>query len=409
MHDTYDSLWLEARLATMVGPTPYGIIEDAAVMVDAGRITWLGRRGDLPAGAKQKAHRIHRLNGAWLTPGLIDCHTHLVYAGNRAGEFEMRLDGATYETITAAGGGISCTVRAVREATEKTLFEESARRLAALQREGVTTVEIKSGYGLNTDTELKMLRVARRLGKAFQATVIPTFLGAHALPSEFAGRSDDYIEEVIDSMLPAVAAEGLAAAVDVFCERIAFTRAQTERVIQAAQRLGLPVKIHAEQLSDTKGAVLAARYGALSADHLEYLAEDGVAAMAAAGTVAVLLPGAFYFLKETQTPPVHLLRRAGVPMAVATDCNPGTSPTTSPLLMMNMACILFGLTPEEALAGVTANAARALGIQDRAGTLKVGKAADFAVWDVRTPAQLAYGIGGMPCRMTVKAGVVINR
>ena len=407
MQDTYDALWLETRLATMSGPAPYGIIKDAAVMVHEGRITWLGPQGDLPADAKEKARKVYRLDGAWVTPGLIDCHTHLVYAGNRAHEFEMRLNGATYETIAAAGGGIASTVRAVREASEDVLFEQSARRLAALQREGVTTVEIKSGYGLDTDSELKMLRVIRRLGQVFPTTVIPTFLGAHALPPEFAGRADDYIDEVIEGMLPVIAGEGLAAAVDVFCERIAFTPSQTERVFQAARRLGLAVKIHAEQLSDTKGAVLGARYGALSADHLEYLAEDGAAAIAAAGTVAVLLPGAFYFLKETKTPPVDLLRQAGVPMAVATDCNPGTSPTTSPLLMMNMACILFGLTPEEALAGVTANAARALGLQDRAGTLDVGKAADFAVWDVTTPAQLAYGIGGTPCRMAVKAGAVV--
>ena len=403
----FDSLWLDARFASMAGQSPYGVLEKGAMAVDGGRIVWIGAQEALPADAVTKARAVHRLENAWVTPGLIDCHTHLVYAGNRAREFEMRLNGATYEEIARAGGGIISTVTAVRNATETALFRQSALRLKAMQSEGVTAVEIKSGYGLNTESELKMLRVVRRLDREFPTTVIATFLGAHALPPEYTGRPDAYIDLVIDEMIPAVAAGGLAQAVDVFCERIAFTPAQTERVFAAAQRHGLEVKLHAEQLSDSKGAVMAARFGALSADHLEHLKADGAAAMAEAGTVAVLLPGAFYFLKETQKPPVDLLRRQGVPMALSTDCNPGTSPTTSPLLMMNMACVNFGLTPAEALAGFTVNAARALGMQDRWGTLEVGKPADFAVWDIEEPAELAYRMGGNPCRMTVKAGEIV--
>ena len=405
--ETFDSLWLDARLATMAGQTPYGILNHGAMAVDGGRIVWLGSQDALPTDAVTNARSVYRLEKAWVTPGLIDCHTHLVYAGNRAREFEMRLNGATYEEIARAGGGIISTVTAVRNATETELFQPSAVRLMAMQTEGVTAVEIKSGYGLNTESELKMLRVARRLDREFPTTVISTFLGAHALPPEYTGRPDAYIDLVIDEMIPAVAAQGLAQAVDAFCERIAFTLAQIERVFTAAQKYGFNVKLHAEQLSDSKGAVLAARFGALSADHLEYLKADGVAAMAEAGTVAVLLPGAFYFLKETQKPPVDLLRREGVPMALSTDCNPGTSPTTSPLMMMNMACVNFGLTPAEVLAGFTVNAARALGMQDRWGTLAVGKPADFAVWDIEEPAELAYRMGGNPCRMTVKGGDIV--
>lgn len=399
-----DSLWLDARMATMAGQNPYGILEQGAMAVADGKIVWLGDREQLPKYALGKARTVHRLEHAWITPGLIDCHTHLVYAGNRAADFEMRLHGATYEEIARAGGGIVSTVTAVRKAGEQELFRQSAGRLSAMQAEGLTTVEIKSGYGLDTASELKMLRVARRLDREFPVSVVATFLGAHALPPEYAGRADAYIDLVVDEMIPAVAAEGLASAVDAFCERIAFTPDQTRRVFRAAQRHGLNVKLHAEQLSDSQGALLAARFGALSADHLEYLTADGAAAMAQAGTVAVLLPGAFYFLKETHKPPVDLLRRLQVPMALSTDCNPGTSPTTSPLLMMNMACVNFGLTPAEALAGFTVNAARALGLQERCGTLEVGKKADFAVWDIETPAELAYRMGGNPCRMTVKEG-----
>lgn len=407
--ETFDSLWLDARFGTMADPTSYGILDPGAMAVNGGRIVWLGPQETLPSDAVTKARSVHRLGNAWITPGLIDCHTHLVYTGNRAREFEMRLNGATYEEIARAGGGIISTVTAVRNATDTELFHQSADRLKAMQAEGVTVVEIKSGYGLNTESEVKMLRVARRLDREFPTTVIATFLGAHALPPEYTGRPDAYIDLVIDEMIPVVAADGLAQAVDVFCERIAFTPAQTERVFTAARRHGLKVKLHAEQLSDSKGAVMAAHFGALSADHLEYLKADGAAAMAEAGTVAVLLPGAFYFLKETQKPPVDLLRREGVPMALSTDCNPGTSPTTSPLLMMNMACVNFGLTPAEALAGFTVNAARALGMQDRWGTLKVGKQADFAVWDIEEPAELAYRMGGNPCRMTIKAGEIVYR
>jgi imidazolonepropionase len=402
--DSFDSLWLDARFATMAGSSPYGILEQGAMAVSGGRIAWLGPRERLPADAPARAGGVHRLENAWVTPGLIDCHTHLVYAGNRAAEFAMRLNGASYEEIARAGGGIVSTVRAVRKAGEDELYRQSAGRLRAMQAEGVTAVEIKSGYGLNTAAELKMLRVARRLGRELPVSVLTTFLGAHALPEEYKDRADAYIDLVVDEMIPAVAAEKLATAVDVFCERIAFTPPQTERVFAAARRHGLNIKLHAEQLSDSKGALLAARSGALSADHLEHLGEDGARAMGAAGTVAVLLPGAFYFLKETQKPPVELLRRLGVPIAISTDCNPGTSPTTSPLLMMNMACINFGLTPAEALAGYTVNAARALGMQQHWGTLEVGKAADFAVWAVDEPAELAYRMGGNPCRLTVKGG-----
>lgn len=317
----------------------------------------------------------------------------------------MRLAGATYAEIARAGGGIVSTVKAVRNASETDLFRPSAKRLSAMQAEGVTTVEVKSGYGLDTASELKMLRVARQMDHELPPTVIATFLGAHALPPEYTGRPEAYVDLVIDEMLPAVAAEGLARAVDVFCETIAFTPAQTERIFIAAKRHHLAVKLHAEQLSDSQGAALAARFGALSADHLEYLSAEGAAALAAAGTVAVLLPGAFYFLNETRKPPVDLLRRKGIPMAVSTDCNPGTSPTTSPLLMMNMACVNFGLTPVEALAGFTRNAALALGMLTDRGTLAVGKNADFAVWDIDEPAELAYRMGGNPCRMTVKEGL----
>jgi imidazolonepropionase len=408
--DGWDALWLDCHLATMAGPEPYGIITDGALAVKDGRIAWIGPAVELPAGAEERAGVVHRLNNAWVTPGLIDCHTHLVYAGNRAEEFEMRLNGATYEEIARAGGGIVSTVKAVRAASEEELVSQSTPRLCALQSEGVTTVEIKSGYGLETASELKMLRVARRLGQDHPVSVHATFLGAHALPPEFQGRPDAYIDLVIEEMLPAVAAENLVNAVDVFCENIAFSVAQTERVFKAAVDCGLPVKLHAEQLSDQKGAILAARYDALSVDHVEYIQPDGVAALADRGTVAVLLPGAFYFIHETQKPPVEGFRQAGVPMALATDCNPGTSPCTSPLLMMNMACVNFGLTPAEALAGFTKNAARALGIAADFGTLEAGKQADLAVWDIQTPAELAYRLGGNPCCSVIKTGeIVVNR
>ncbi|MGD9018137.1 MAG: imidazolonepropionase [Desulfobacterales bacterium] len=407
-HQPIDALWTDCHLATMAGPDPYGIVKNAALAVTNGRISWIGSGTDLPPDVVGRAGRVHRLGGAWVTPGLIDCHTHLVYAGSRAFEFEMRLNGATYEDIARAGGGILSTVKAVRDAGEDVLFDQSARRLSALQAEGVTTVEIKSGYGLDTASELKMLRVARELGRQLPVTVFPTFLGAHALPPEYIGRADTYIDLVVEEMLPAVAAEHPEAAVDAFCERIAFSVPQTKRVFSAAARLGLPVKLHAEQLSNQMGAALAAACGALSADHLEYIDADGIAAMAEHGTVGVILPGAFYYLKETRKPPVSALRGAGVPLAVSTDCNPGTSPCTSPLLMMNMACVFFAMTPAEALAGMTVNAARALGAADRLGSLEPGKKADFAVWDIAQPAELAYGIGGSPCRILVKNGEIVG-
>jgi imidazolonepropionase len=343
--------------------------------------------------------------GALLTPGLIDCHTHLVYAGNRAREFEMRLEGASYEAIARAGGGIVSTVRQTREADAATLFAESARRLQALMRHGVTTVEIKSGYGLSLEAEMKSLRVARSLGERFPIDVRTTLLAAHALPPEFAGRSDDYITEVVERILPEAARLGLADAVDAFCETIGFTPAQTRRVFEAARAHGLPVKLHAEQLSNQHGAALAAEFGALSADHLEHLDEAGAIAMARAGTVAVLLPGAYYFLRDTKAPPIELLRRHAVAMAVSTDCNPGTSPTTHLPLMLNMACTLFRLTPAEALLGVTRHAARALGLQATHGTIEPGKVADLCLWNLDQPAALAYEIGASALRARFKNGV----
>ena len=403
---SWDQIWTNARLVTMAetGMPPYGLIEDGAIAVAGSEIVWIGPMSALshkPAAARARARNVE---GRCITPGLIDCHTHLVYGGSRAREFERRLEGATYEEISRAGGGIRSTVAATRALSEDALYDAARPRLEALTAEGVTTVEIKSGYGLDAASEAKSLRVARRLGRDLPVTVATTFLGAHALPPEYAGRSDDFIEAVVSEMLPAVARERLADAVDAFCEGIGFTPAQVERVFQAARALGLPVKLHAEQLSNLGGAALAARYGALSADHLEYVDEAGVSAMAAAGTVAVLLPGAFYFLREKQLPPIDLFRKHGVPIAISTDCNPGTSPVTSLLLMLNMACTLFRMTPEQALAGVTRNAARALGLRDR-GTLERGKRADFVVWDVGEPAELSYRFGFNPVADIVQNGV----
>jgi imidazolonepropionase len=381
---------------------PYGLIDDGAIAVDGENIAWAGPRDELPKVLAARCEARHDCGGALVTPGLIDCHTHLVHAGHRAHEFELRLGGASYEDIARAGGGIVSTVKATREASQPDLLAQSLPRLRALMGEGVTTVEIKSGYGLALEPEARMLRVARMLGEQEGVDVRTTFLGAHALPPEFSGRTDAYVEEVL-RMLPVLHREGLVDAVDAFCERIAFSPAQVERVFEAAQALGLPVKLHAEQLSDSGGAPMAARLRALSCDHLEWLGEEGASAMARAGTVAVLLPGAFYFLRDTKVPPVDLLRRYGVPIAVATDCNPGSSPCTSLLLMLNMACTLFRLTPHEALAGVTRNAARALGLGDR-GVLAAGMRADFVLWDVREPAQLAYTMGFNPHRRTIWKG-----
>lgn len=396
----WDLLIRHAHLATMTGEG-YGAREDAALAVLDGRIAWMGPDSDLPSGATVVEE--FSAGERWVTPGLIDCHTHLVYAGNRASEFELRLQGSTYADIARAGGGIVSTVKATRAASADALLAQSAPRLRALLAEGVTTIEIKSGYGLDTASEAKMLRVARRLGRDFAVDVRTTFLGAHALPPEFAGRPDAYIAAVCNDMLPAIAAEGLADAVDVFCDNIGFTPTQTKCVFEAAKALGLPVKLHAEQLSDQGGAQLAAEFNALSCDHLEYVSEAGVTAMAKAGTIAVLLPGAFYFLRETQAPPVALLHAHGVAMAIATDCNPGSSPITSLLACLNMACTLFRLTPAEALAGVTRNAALALGLADR-GVLATGKRADLALWDIGHPAELAYHLGYNPISRVIQRG-----
>jgi imidazolonepropionase len=403
----WDAVWTNVHLATIDPGTGsadgYGSIRDSALAVRNGRIAWVGSRRDLPSG--WRAETEHDGRGAWLTPGLIDCHTHLVHAGNRADEFEMRLTGVSYEEIAKTGGGIASTVRATRAAAEDELVAQSAVRLKRLIAEGVTTVEIKSGYGLDTANELKMLRAARRLATACGIEVRTTFLGAHALPPEFAGRADEYIALVCDEMLPAAADAKLADAVDAFCERVAFTPAQTARVFDAAKKYRLPVKLHADQLSDQGGGRLAADYRALSADHLEYASAASVQAMADAGTAAVVLPGAFYFLRETRLPPIASLREHGVPIAIATDCNPGTSPCTSLLLMLNMACTLFGLTPAEALAGVTRNAAKALGVESEVGRLAPGQRADFALWDIARPAELVYVFGANPCVGRVVRGI----
>jgi imidazolonepropionase len=394
-----DLLLSNVHLATM--DNGYGLLHDAALAVKDGRIAWIGARCDAPPAAHE-----HDCGGGWLTPGLIDCHTHIVHGGNRSNEWEARLNGATYEEIARQGGGIMATVRATRALDIDALVAASLPRVKALLAEGVTTLEIKSGYGLALDAEERMLRAARRIGELLPVRVVTTFLGAHALPPEFAGRADDYITDVCDVMLPALAEQGLVDGVDAFCERIGFTNAQTARVFEKAGALGLPVKLHAEQLSDQGGAALVARYGGLSADHLEHLSEEGIAAMACAGTVAVLLPGAYYYLRETIMPPIAALRAAGVPMAVATDCNPGTSPLTSLLLALNMACTLWRLTPQEALLGVTAHAARALGLQDEIGTLTVGKRADLALWNIARPADLAYAMGLNPCQAVIHGGVL---
>lgn len=398
-----DKLWTNARLATM-SPTagaPYGAIEDGVIAASDGRIVHAGPRSEAPAFA---AAETIDCAGRWITPGLIDCHTHLVYGGDRAHEFELRLQGATYEEIARAGGGILSTVTATRNASEDELFASADRRLAALIAEGITTVEIKSGYGLEQAAELKQLRVARRIGRERPVTVRTTFLGAHAVPPEYKGRSGNYTALVAGPMLDPVAAEGLADAVDAFCEGIAFSPDETRQVFAAAKAKGLAIKIHAEQLSNLNGAKLAAEMGALSADHLEYLDEAGVEAMAKAGTVAVVLPGAFYFLRETQVPPIALLRKHGVAIALATDANPGSSPLTSPLLVLNMACTLFRMTPEEALAGLTRHAAKALGLQDEIGTLEAGKRCDLAIWDIERPAELAYRIGFNPLHTRIWNG-----
>ncbi|WP_165777043.1 imidazolonepropionase [Paremcibacter congregatus] len=400
------TLWKDVTLLTMrdTDDAPYGMIADGAIVADGGHIVWLGQAQDIPENYED-AHAIS-CGGKFMTPGLIDCHTHLVYGGNRVAEFEQRLLGASYEEIARAGGGILSTVRATRVASAEELLASARRRLGQLQRGGVTTVEIKSGYGLDVDNELKMLRVARIMGGQDDIDVRTTFLGAHATPAEFTGDREGYMDLVCGAMLDAVADENLADAVDAFCENIAFSPEQVGRLFDRARELGLPVKLHAEQLSNSGGAALAARYKALSADHLECLDEAGVRAMAAAGTVAVLLPGAFYTLRDERVPPVDLLRKYNVPMAIATDSNPGSSPVLSLSLMINMASTLFRLSPEEALLGVTRHGARALGLADR-GQLEVGLKADFALWDIAHPAELSYQVGGNLCIGVVKDGVTV--
>ncbi len=399
----WDTLWLDVRLATMEESRgAYGVIDDGALGVSDGHIVFCGGRGDLPDHAGALAREVCRLDGRWMTPGLIDCHTHLVYGGDRADEFEARLQGVSYEELLKAGHGILSTVRATRAAGCDALVDAALPRLDALLAEGVTTIEIKSGYGLDFDTECIMLSAARRLQTLRPVSIVTTFLGAHALPPEFDDRRHDYVEFVCETVMPHVAASGLADAVDVFCEHVAFTATETDRILARARHLGLPVKLHAGQLSECGAVEVAARHGALSCDHLEYLSPEGAQAMACAGTVAVLLPGAAYVLRADTMPPVDLMRRHNLPMAVSTDSNPGSSPVTSLLLMLNMAATLFLLTPEEALAGVTRQAARALGLLRDRGTLSVGKRADLAIWNINHPNVLAYQVGFNPLHAVIQ-------
>ncbi|WP_374101280.1 imidazolonepropionase [Rahnella sp. ChDrAdgB13] len=397
-----DSVWRGAALVTMKDGH-YNLIENGAIAVTGGKIVWTGSAADCPAFSDAKQHEF---DGGIITPGFVDCHTHLVFGGDRSAEFEQRLNGVSYAEIAAAGGGIISTVNATRDATEDELLAQALFRLKPLLAEGVTCVEIKSGYGLSVESELKMLRVIRRLGVILPVEVKSTCLAAHALPPEFKGRADDYIDLICDTLLPVVASENLADAVDAFCEHLAFSPDQVERVFKAAAALGLPVKLHAEQLSSLHGSALAARHHALSADHLEYATEDDAKAMAASGTVAVLLPGAYYLLRETQCPPVAHFRQHNVPMALASDANPGTSPALSLRLMLNMGCTLFRLTPEEALAGITCHGARALGLQETHGTLETGKVADFIHWPLSRPAELVYWLGGqLPCTIVYRGEI----
>ena len=388
------------------GEEPYGAIRDAVLVIREGRIAWLGDAAGAPSELVGNPEQTLDAEGGWATPGLIDCHTHLVFGGDRAREFEMRLRGASYEEIARAGGGILSTVKATRGASEDELVASASRRLATLLEQGVTTVEVKSGYGLDVPSELRMLRVARRLADEHPVTVSTTLLAAHALPPEFEADRGAYLSLICDEMIPAAVAEGLADAVDAFCEGIAFTREECARVFEAGARHGLSVRLHADQLSDLGGAALASEHMARSADHLEYASEAGVEAMAEAGVTAVVLPGAFYFLGGGQAPPIDAFRRRAVPIAIATDLNPGSSPVGSPLLAMNMACVLFGLTPEEALAGMTRNAAPVLGVAGESGTLEVGSRADIAVWSVDRPAELSYWVGSNPCSAVVQNGVL---
>ncbi|MRX26999.1 imidazolonepropionase [Kangiella sp. HZ709] len=384
----FDTLLINVNIATMADTNSFGIINNGSLGIIDGIIAYIGE-----VNSQYPAKETVNANGQWILPGLIDCHTHLIYGGNRANEFEMRLNGATYEEIAKAGGGIISSVTATRDASPQELFDSASKRLECLIEEGVTTIEIKSGYGLDLETELKMLRVANKLREEFPIRVIPTFLGAHALPPEYQDNSDGYIDLVCDEMIPVIANEKLATSVDVFCENIGFSYEQTEKVFRAAKAHGLKVKLHAEQLSDQSGAALVAQYNGLSADHLEYLSQASIEQMAKAGTVATLLPGAFYFLRETKLPPIQALRDAGVPIAIATDHNPGTSPCLSIILMMNMACTLFKMTPLESLQGVTINAAKALGLDKEIGSIEIGKKAELVLWDIEHPNQLSYQFG----------------
>jgi imidazolonepropionase len=404
----WDQVWIGANIATMAGTRPYGSMENAALAVKGERIAWLGTTAEARRLAQAQGISVHDADGMWITPGLIDCHTHLVYGGNRVAEFEQRLCGVSYEDIARAGGGIQSTVQATRSSSREALYDSSRARLARLMAEGITTIEIKSGYGLELAAERRLLEVARDLGEKLPVSVKKTFLGLHSLPPEFAAQRRRFVDEVSGPWLTALVAAGLVDAVDGFCEGIAFSLSETEQFLQAAKKLGLAAHLHAGQLSDMGAAQLAAKYAALSADHLEYLSADGVRAMAAAGTVAVLLPTAYFTLRQTTPPPIALLREAGIPLAVATDSNPGTSPCTSILLALSMGCTLFGLTPEEALAGATRNAARALGILEDVGTIEVGKRADVAFWRIERPAQLCYDLGANPCAAVMYRGKMRN-
>jgi imidazolonepropionase len=404
----WDQVWIGANIATMEGAAPYGAVDDAALAIKGERIAWIGSAAEGQRRAQAQGSVIRDAKGMWITPGLIDCHTHLVYGGNRLEEFEQRLKGASYEDIARAGGGIQSTVRATRCASRESLYESALARLKPLMAEGVTTIEIKSGYGLELRAERRLLEVARELGDKLPLSVKKTFLGLHALPPEFAADRRRFVDEVSGPWLTELAAANLVDAVDGFCENIAFSLPETEQFLLAAKKLGLRAHVHAGQLSDMGGAQLAAKYSALSADHLEYLSADGARAMAAAGTVAVLLPTAYFTLRQNRPPPIAVLRDAGVPLAVATDSNPGTSPCTSILLALSMACTLFGLTPEEALAGATRNAARALGMEKDVGTIEVGKRADLAFWRIERPAQLCYGLGANPCAAVMYRGAIRN-
>jgi imidazolonepropionase len=400
-----DRIWINANLMTFEGDAPYGVVTDGIIASHQGKISFIGQMKaiDLNTDLNKNAE-IHDLNGQWLSPGLIDCHTHIIYGGNRSKEFELRLTGVSYEAIAKQGGGILSTVKATREASHDALALSALNRIEHLMNEGVTSLEIKSGYGLDTENEIKMLEVAKQLEQQLPLDIYPTFLGAHALPPEFKDNAQGYIQLICEEMLPLVSSKQLAVAVDAFCENIGFTRQQTRQLFETAQKLGLPVKLHAEQLSDQNGTQLAAEFKALSVDHLEYVSEDGVKAIAESGTVAVLLPGAFYYLRETKRPPIDLFRQYQVPIAIATDSNPGSSPCTSLLLMANMACTFFKMTPEEALRGITIHAAQALGIERQVGSLALGKQADFAIWNINAPADLAYAFGHNPCVGVIKNG-----